>query len=90
MKEEEYLSKPDNFEYLDMSGNLKKMEIMPGELAFTYCQVPIVYSKGTSRELSVDLTNGKRILVPGSELTKKLSWELFSRTGKMKSIRVSL
>jgi hypothetical protein len=45
LSDEEWLTQESVFEYLSLQGKFEQLKLNAGELAFTYCQVPIVYKK---------------------------------------------
>jgi hypothetical protein len=85
----EILSEPASFEYYNLEGQKEVLEIMKGELAFTYCQVPIIYLYGEQREMELFFSDGTRKTIKGQQLDTALSKELFSRSGKIRLIRVA-
>jgi hypothetical protein len=60
-------------------------------LAFTVCQVPVVYRRveGTAG-LRVEFADGTGLRVEGDRLDATLSAELFSRGGRIAAIRVDV
>lgn len=83
--DEEYL-----FDYTDLNGELKTMELPENSLVFTYCQVPVVYGKGSIDGIEVVQSNGESISIEGTSLNAELSQHLFSRTGKIEQVLVTL
>ena len=66
-----------------------KLDLNQNQLAFTYCQVPIVYDlKDADQSISISYANKKIENINGDSLSKELSEDLFSRSGKIKEIRV--
>jgi hypothetical protein len=51
LKETEYLEAPANFEYFNVMGEKNSLPLTKDSLAFTYCQVPIVFSKNKRESL---------------------------------------
>ena len=43
LKRTDFLSEKTDFWYYDLAGHSRRLKLEPGSLAFTYCQVPIVY-----------------------------------------------
>ena len=41
----EFINEEYSYEYVDLNGEFKTMELPEDSLAFTYCQVPVVYGK---------------------------------------------
>jgi hypothetical protein len=43
LKRTDFLSERTDFWYYDLAGHSRQLKLKPGSLAFTYCQIPIVY-----------------------------------------------
>ncbi len=85
---EEFLKKPTRFEYRAIDTQVKHMELAKGSLAFTYCQVPIIYSLSTKIGLSVELANDIILKFDSLQLDTETSKKVFQRTGEIKQIMV--
>jgi len=59
-------------------------------LDFTWCGVPVTYHATGENSISVTSNSGGKIRHSGTSLTEEETAELFSRTGKIKSIEVWL
>jgi len=79
------------FSYFDVSGDAGSLELDPGTMAFTFCQVPIVY-ECVEREgwVHVTLDGGSESLLEGDCLRRELSSELLRRTGRIARIHVGI
>ena len=89
-KEEEYLENPSVFSFVDLEGREQQLDVPAGSLAFTYCQVPVVYSQVGKKGLELHLNDGSIKAVEGLSLDASLSDEIFRRTGKIQQIKVHL
>jgi hypothetical protein len=88
LRKEEFLRKPKTFEYRDIDKQVKRIELEKGALAFTYCQVPIIYALAEKEGLSVETKEGEVIKFDTLSLNKKLSHKIFGRTGEINQITV--
>ena len=89
LNSEEFLSVGDTYEYFDLSGEWKTLKLGQNQLAFTYCQVPVIYER--SNDEKIDITDsGKTYQRAGSALTLEESKSLFKREGKISQIKVFL
>ncbi len=86
----EFLQEKEIFEYYDIEGHLRSVDIEKNELAFTYCQLPIIYNKGDNSEMLLIFEDGERQLIEGAILPEKLSLEIFERSGLLELIRVQI
>jgi hypothetical protein len=86
----EFLKQPAEFDYVDLQGEPRKMKIAAGSLAFTFCQVPVVYQQSEESYLAVTLRNGETIRLPGLELGRTYSQLMFRRAGEIQRLTVHL
>ncbi|NNE08866.1 MAG: hypothetical protein HKN20_09940, partial [Gemmatimonadetes bacterium] len=89
LRSEEYRSDPGTFAYYDCRGRQESIDIPARSLAFTVCQVPVVYHRvSVSGEPWIRVTDGKGadIEVAGSRLGRKPSRSLFARRGDIARI----
>lgn len=90
----EWTGEPATFRYLDVAGAAREVELPAGSLAFTFCQVPVVYRRaavgaaGVPTSVTVDLADGSGVVVPDGALDADLSAEVFRRTGRVVRITV--
>ncbi|MFO7655095.1 MAG: hypothetical protein R6X25_14950 [Candidatus Krumholzibacteriia bacterium] len=87
----EFLDRPAEFRYHDVGGTDRRISVPANSLAFTLCQVPVIYSLvGTGKRLLVTFADGSVTEQPGDVLDARLSAELFSRSGRIRLIRLEL
>ena len=59
LRRSEFLTAERSWTYLDLTGQRKTLTLPTGSLAFTYCQVPIVYRLGNgTRSTTLTMTDG--------------------------------
>jgi hypothetical protein len=87
----EFLERPAVFRFDDLTGQEREVAVPAGGMAFTLCQVPVIYdgTAGTAR-LRIEQTDGTIVTVAGDELAPALAREVLGRTGRIKEIRVDL
>lgn len=88
LKEEEFVSNSDRFTFLDVNGNDLSVAIEEGQLFFSYCQVPIVYTRSNTPKISIDFYDGSKEELEGSTLSEKLSQSIFQREGRIRQLNV--
>ena len=89
LKISEFLTEKSTFSYVDVNQSMCKLDLNQNQLAFTYCQVPIVYElKDGGQNISISYANNKIESINGDSLSKEMSADLFSRSGKIKEIKV--
>jgi hypothetical protein len=90
LRREEFLTAPSDFIYYDVAGAKRRLTLKPGELGFTYCQVPVIYRLAQKDSITVLLSNGTRRRADALCLEPAASGEVFRRTGNVARIEVSL
>lgn len=87
----EFLTIPRTLRFFDTRGNLKKLNLCPGELAFTFCQIPVIYQLNNKEKQIVILdSDGNKHTVGSETLPEKWSLSLFYRDSRICEIRVLL
>ncbi len=87
LRKEELLGVKEYFTFFDTGGNEKTIELEPGQLAFTLCQVPVIYSTGIPETVTVIFADGERKVIRGCIIDKLTSRMIFERSGKITEIR---
>jgi hypothetical protein len=90
LRTEEFVTGRTEFNYCDLTGAKQRLALKPGELAFTCCQVPIVYRLAKKNSLNVISANGTTRQYEAPSLDSAASREIFARTGKIIRIEVCL
>ncbi|MCH1533812.1 MAG: hypothetical protein L7S65_02505 [Schleiferiaceae bacterium] len=89
LRKEEFLTQAKTFNYITLDNKKEHIVLDPDSLAFTYCQVPVVYRLGDSESITV-VTGSASSTIKGSALTKEWTNELFQRTGKVVRLEVTV
>ena len=90
LRSEEFLQEPQVFHYVDVANKASTIQLEKNTLAFTYCQVPVVYKKSTKPSIEVVFNSGESKLIPGNQLTNELSTAIFQRKNSINKITVSV
>jgi hypothetical protein len=90
LRKDEFLQEAHTFNYRDIEGNSQAIKLNKGELAFTVCQVPVVYRLSEQNGLTATLKNGQQQSFESTTLDEALSNEVFDRTGKVEKLTVHL
>ncbi len=92
LRAREFVDAPRQFRFLDVDGQWQQLTVPAAGLAFTWCQVPIVYELDDRAEPSLTITRddgGQQVLrtlaLPAAE-----SSELFRRSGRIRQIAVTI
>jgi hypothetical protein len=90
LRAEEFMPAPGTFTYLDLDGQQQTIELEAAALAFTYCQVPVVYRRADALAVRLVGADGAVTEVEGDALTPEQSAELFGRTGAIVRIEADV
>jgi len=88
LRKEEFLKLSKTFNYISVSGESKSIELPKNSLAFTYCQVPIIYHMAEVNTLEVQSVDGKSKSFEGLSLNSNVSDSIFKRNSEVEYIRV--
>jgi hypothetical protein len=90
LRSSEFLSAPGKLRWLDVESVWKELEVPVSGLAFTWCQVPVVYRLDDSAEphLSVQWDSGEIQTLPSLLLPADVARELFQRSGRIQQINL--
>jgi hypothetical protein len=86
----EFLKENSDFHYVDIQKEKQSIELESDSIAFTYCQVPVIYQVASKEEIEVIDSKGQSSTVPELSLDKKISESVFKRTGEVQRIIVSI
>ena len=89
LRKEEFLTASKTFNYITLDNQKASIALEEGTLAFTYCQVPVVYRLGESASITV-VTEASTSTIPGTTLGIEWTRELFQRTGEVVRLEVSV
>jgi len=88
LRSSEWRESPGTFEYVDAMGHPGTVDLVTGSLAFTFCQVPVVYRRADALSVRVVRTEGTAVDCPGGVIPADLSASIFSRDGSVDLIEV--
>ncbi len=88
LREREFVAEPRNFRYLDVDDQWQELSVPAAGLAFTWCQVPLVYTLDDTAEPSVIITrdDGTQQSLSGLALPAEQSAEIFLRSGRIRRL----
>jgi hypothetical protein len=77
LPESELLKNAQVFEYYDIHQSLQKIELTKGSLAYTICQVPIIYKKDGDATITLIFNDLSTKTIDGNSLSKEYSDAIF-------------
>ena len=91
LQKSEFLSNEKVFSYFDILKEKCLIEISQDQLAYTFCQVPIVYTLSQlSSSVTLFLKDDTKVTMKGNTIDKKNSKYIFDRAGMIKKIEYSI
>ncbi len=90
LRAREFVKEARQFRYVDVDGQWQEIDVPKGGLAFTWCQVPVVYRLSDDESTSLTLTgrDGDQETFTELALSPDLSTELFRRSGQIRQLTV--
>ena len=88
LRDEEFVTEPTTFSYIDLAGHSQQLELPAGSLAFTFCQTPFIYKKAKNAGIEIHYADGKTKTV--SALDAEISQHIFKRDGIITKIVITL
>jgi hypothetical protein len=87
----EFAAEPRPFRFLDVDGHWQELTVPASGLAYTWCQVPVVYHlRGQGRpSLTITLEDGSSQTLPQLSLSAESSSELFRRSGRIRQLSLA-
>ncbi|GGI56623.1 hypothetical protein [Winogradskyella haliclonae] len=90
LRKEEFLEANKRFDYMTIQSELKSLQLSENSLAFTYCQIPVVYKISESNTIEVSKSDGTKLMQDGLRIDKTISESIFTRSGEIESIVVNI
>lgn len=90
LRKNEFLEENRTFNYIDATGNDSSVQIHEGQLVFTFCQVPVIYSISNEYKTVASLNDGTEMSFNQLGLDHTISKEVFKRSRKVEYITVHI
>jgi hypothetical protein len=88
LRASEWRDEPATFEYTDVLGVDGTVDLPAGSLAFTFCQVPVVYKQAETLKVRAVKADGTAVECPHGRIPADLSQSIFGRLGEVDLIEV--
>ena len=91
LRHREFIAGPGTYRQLTVGGSWQDIEIPAHGLAFSFCQVAVVYTLADDdrAEIVVSFDDGSEQLVESLDLPADVSREMFDRSGQVRQLKVS-
>lgn len=90
LRASEFLAESKVFEYMDINNEKQHLNIDKDQLCYTYCQVPIIYSKSNEEKVEVLFNDHSNLVLNSLALDKATSTKMFNRSNEINHIKVSI
>ncbi len=88
LDKDEFLFKSQVFQYYDLKGAYQTLMLNPGMLAFTLCQVPVIYIISKEEKIIITMKDSAEEEIEGLVLRFDFSRMIFRREGIISKIKV--
>jgi hypothetical protein len=90
LSEKEFLSRNNRFSYYDITGSQSEILLEKGQLGFTFCQVPVVYSLSGTAKIRLTFKDGQTVECDNYMIKREDSERIFNRTGEIVKLEVDV
>ena len=90
LRANEFIKEDKTFSYIDVNKEEKQLLLSSGMMAFTYCQIPILYKLSDQDQIHVVTKDHETTIIEGHTLTKELSSQIFNRGGEITHLVVNV
>ncbi|MGA3137010.1 MAG: hypothetical protein ABSC88_13560 [Terracidiphilus sp.] len=84
----EFLTQPSRFDFYDLDGRQRTLDLDPGTMAFTTCQVPVIAHRSGPQKIEITRHDGSRHAIEALCLDEQTSAAIFERTGAVRRLDV--
>lgn len=90
LKRNEFTDEDKTVEYVNVYGEVEKLQVSKDSVFFTCCQVPVLYTLHGSEGIETVMAGGTVVRENSTFLSQEFSTAVFERKGTVKMIRVFL
>jgi hypothetical protein len=90
LRKYEFLKKAKSFDYVTVDFQHQSLELQKNTLAFTYCQIPVIYKIANQKTIEVHYKDGNSTTAASLMLDQETSQQVFGRTGYINYIEVHI
>ena len=84
----EFLQTDVQAQFVLLDGTINTLNLPKNSIAFTVCQVPVVYTISNANKVEVLYSNGTSELIATLGLNREISSKIFQRTNEVKEVKV--
>ena len=90
LRQNEFLSSPTTFRFVDSEGQFRSLDLPEGTVAYTVCQVPVVAHRSGSPRIAITRRDGSTQVVESLTLERASSRSIFERSLEIQRLDVFL
>lgn len=90
LNHQEVLTKDECFVFYNLKGEKQQLKLAKGQLGFTICKVPVIYSSTGKNQITISFKNGETKVIPGNTIDGQTSALIFNRGGELEKIELSI
>ena len=90
LRKSEFIEEEKSFKYVNLDNEINYIELDKHSLAFTVCQVPVIYNLSDEENIRISYINNSEKTIKGHELDIENSESIFNRTNLIKAVYVSI
>jgi hypothetical protein len=88
LRKSEFIDEEKSFKFVNLDNEITYMDLNANSLAFTVCQVPIIYNISDKEDIKIIANDGGEEIIDGHELNFEHSQNIFNRTNLIKAVHV--
>ena len=88
LRKSEFIDEEKSFKFVNLDNEITYMDLNANSLAFTVCQVPIIYNLSDKEDIKIITNDGGEEIIDGHQLNFEHSQNIFNRTNFIKAVHV--
>ena len=88
LRKSEFIDEEKSFKFVNLDNEITYMDLNANSLAFTVCQVPIIYNISDKEDIKIIANDGGEEIIDGHQLNFEHSQNIFNRTNFIKAVHV--
>ncbi len=88
LRKSEFIDEEKSFKFVNLDNEITYMDLNANSLAFTVCQVPIIYNISDKEDIKIIANDDGEEIIDGHELNFEHSQNIFNRTNLIKAVHV--
>ena len=90
LNDQEILNHNEQFDFYALNGEKQQLSLQKGQLAYTFCKVPIIYTASDKNQIIISFNNGDTKVIPNNVIDRETSALIFNRGGEVERIELSI